>query len=364
MSFFDDVDEPPTATRTPPRRRRPSGSGRRPPSEQQQIQLRRAVLIAGIVIVLILIVLGVHSCQISARNSALKDYNNGVGALNKLSDQTGAQLFRLLSGASSSNVSGLQNSINEARVNADSQLSKAKSLGVPDEMRPAQTDVLRALTMRRDGIANIADNIQRALGTSSSTDAVNTIAAEMARLYASDVVYKDYATHEIASALKSAGIGLGGTNGQTIESGQFVPDIQWLSPTFVATQLHVHTPASNKKATPGLHGHSLDSVSVAGNTLSDGSTVTASPAPTFTLHFTNGGQNNESNVVCKVTVSGSSDSGQTIVPQTTKGQSSTCDVKLASAPATGSATVTATIQPVLGEKNTANNTHTYQVTFQ
>lgn len=366
MSFFDDVDEPPTATRTPPRRRRPSGSGRRPPSEQQQIQVRRAVLIAGVVIVLILIVLGVHSCQVSARNSALKDYNNGVGSIIKQSDQTGHNFFQLLSAASSSNVTGLQNSINEARVNAESQLSKAKGLSVPDEMKPAQTDVLLALQMRRDGIANIADNIQRALGTSSSTDAVNTIAAETARLYASDAVYKDYATQEIAKAFKSAGIGVGGTNGQTIESGQFVPDIQWLSPSFVAQRLNVRAPSSNKKPAPGLHGHSLDSVTVNGTTLQTGgtNTITASPAPTFTLHFTNGGQNTETNVVCKVSVQGANDTGQTIVPQTTAGQSTTCNVKLPSAPSAGSAQVTATIEPVPGEKTSSNNTQTYTVAFQ
>ncbi len=366
MSFFDDVDEPPAATRTSPRRRRPSGGGRRPPSEQQAIQIRRAVLIGVVVVVLILIVLGIHSCQISARNSSLKNYNNSVGSLIKQSNDTGQHLFQLLGGAASSNISGLTNSINEARVSADSQLSQAKSLSVPDEMKAAQTDVLLALTMRRDGIANIASNIQRALGTSSSADAVKTIAAEMARLYASDAVYKDYATHEIFTALHSAGIGVGGTNGQTIESGQFVPDIEWLSPDFVATRLHVRLPGSNKKPAPGLHGHSLDSVTVAGNTLQTGSTntITASPAPTFTLHFTNGGQNTETNVVCKVTVSGSSDTGQTIVPQTTAGQSTTCDVKLGSAPTAGSAQVTATIEPVPGEKNTKNNSLTFPVTFQ
>lgn len=328
--------------------------------------VRRAVAAGGFLIILIIIVLLVNSCQNNARKSALKDYNNSVASLIQQSDQTGKSLFQLLSSGASSNVSNLQNSIDEARVNADTQLSKAKNLDVPDEMKDAQRNLLLALQMRRDAIANIATEIQPALGTSTSKDAVNAIAAQMARAYASDVVYKDYTTPLIAKALHSAGIAVGGANGETIESGQFVTDLGWLTPTFVATKLGAKLPTSSAKPTPGLHGHTLDSVSVAGTTLSTGSTntVTASPAPTFSLHFTNGGQHNETNVVCKVAVSGTSVSGQTVVPTTTAGQSTSCDVKLKSVPPTGSQTVTATIAPVPGEKNTSNNTQSFPVSFQ
>jgi hypothetical protein len=151
-----------------------------------------------------------------------------------------------------------------------------------------------------------------------------------------------------------------------IEAGQFVPDIQWLQPSFIAGKLGAQAAAPTGKATPGLHGHSLDSVSVSGTTLQTGSTNTlpANPPPKFTLSFTNTGQNTEHNVICKVTVSGTNISGQTTVPQTTAGQSATCDVPLSSAPPPGTYTVTATVQPVLGEKNATNNTMTFPVTFQ
>jgi hypothetical protein len=374
LSFFDEADEPRTPPRTAQHRRRPRGSsrrpggggGRRPPSDQQAIQLRRAVALGALVIVVILVVLGVHSCQISARNSGLKNYNDNVASLNQQSDQTGSNLFKLLSGASSSNATALQSQIDEARVSADSQLSRGRSLSVPDEVKKAQQNFVLALQMRRDGIANVARNIQPALGTSTSKDAVNTIATEMARFYGSDVLYKDYTLPPISAALHAAGIAVGGASGEQFNGGQFLPDIQWLTPTYVATQLHVSLPTARGKPAPGLHGHSLDSVSVAGTTLNTGSTNTipASPAPTFTLHFTNGGQNTETGVVCKVSVSGTSVSGQTIVPQTTAGQSTTCNVPLSSSPAAGSYTVTATIEPVPGEKNTSNNSQNYPVSFQ
>jgi hypothetical protein len=371
VSFFDEADEPRAAPRTEPRRRRPSGSGRRPPTNQQSIQARRAVLVVILLIVVVLIALGVHSCQVSARNSALRSYTNNVSSLITESTSTGHAFFNVLSGsASSASPTSVQTSVDRSLQEATDQLNKAKSLSVPDQVKKAQQNVVMALQMRVDALTNIAKQIQPALGKSASKDAVYSIAAEMARLYASDVLYKSYATGQIANALHSAGIAVGGANGEPIAAGQFVPDVNWVTPNFIATELNVSLPASSSggtgKIAPGLHGHELNSVDVGSTTLQTGSpnTIPASPAPTFTLNFTNSGTNNESNVKCQVTVSGTSDSGQTVVAQTIAGQSATCKVTLKSIPATGTATVVATIEKVPGEKNINNNTLSFPVTFQ
>ena len=324
--------------------------------------------VVALIIIIVLIAVGVHSCQVSAANSALKDYSNNVSSLIEQSDQTGSQFFTILaSGGGSSNATNLQTQINQTRVNATNELNRAQSIGVPDAVKTAQQQLLWALRMRLDGITNIATQIQPALGTSASKDAINAIAAEMARFYSSDVLYKDYAVPQLVSALHGAGIGIGGTNGQTIVGRQFLPNIEWLTPSFIAGQLHVSLPATRTgKIAPGLHGHALNSVSVAGTTLQTGSTnsITASPAPAFTLSFTNGGTNNETNVVCKVTVSGTGVSGQTTVPQTIAGQSTTCQVTLSKVPPRGGTyTVQATIEPVPGEKNLSNNSLSFPVTF-
>lgn len=330
--------------------------------------MRRAVASAALLVVVILIVIGVHSCQVSQTNSALRNYSDNVASLIQRSDDTGSRFFTLLShGEGSSNPTGLQSQVDEARLNADAQLSDAEGQSVPDQMKDAQQDLVLALRMRADGIGNIAHRLQAALQTQTSRDAVTAIAAEMARFYASDVLYKDYALPVIVGALDKAGIPVGGANGEPINQGQFLPAVQWLTPDYVAAQLHVAAPPSGHgKVAPGLHGHQLNSVSVGGTTLQTGSTntITASPPPTFTLTFTNTGQNTETGVTCKVTVSGSSLSGSTVVPQTTAGQQYNCQVTLSSAPPKGSATVMATIEPVPGEKNSANNTLSFPVTFQ
>ena len=108
--------------------------------------------------------------------------------------------------------------------------------------------------MRHDGIANIASNVQPALQSQTSQDAVNTIAAEMARFYGSDVLYKDYSVPMIIGALRAAGITVGGLGGQQLNSSQFLPSIDWLDPdarreraprlaAFVPTQPRTSPPA-------------------------------------------------------------------------------------------------------------------------
>ena len=78
-----------------------------------------------------------------------------------------------------------------------------------------------------------------------------------------------------------------GSGGEPVDTRQFLPNIQWLLPSFVATQLRAPvTPSSpSGRVSPGTHGSQLSSVSVGGTTLQTGSTNTipAQPAPTFTL---------------------------------------------------------------------------------
>jgi hypothetical protein len=372
LSFFDEADEPRTARREPPRRSRTgsggtgSGGGRRPSTDPQVIRTRRLVAIAVAIVIVILVVIGVSSCESSARRAALRDYNSNVVALVQQSNSTGKQFFGVLTGGGTAH--NVQTSLNQARDTADQQLSRAKNLSVPDQVKQAQNYFVLVMQMRRDGIASVATQIQPALAKATSRDGVSAIASEMARLYASDALYKDYTVPLVLGALKANGIAVGGANGQPVESGQFVPDLRWLQPDFVASELHVSSSATVQSGpvAPGPHGHRLVSVSVAGTTLDTGSTntVTDSPAPTFTLNFENTGGSTEHNVVCQVAVQGTGITSRTTVPQTTPGQAAQCNVQLSSSPPTGTYTVSATIEKVPGEKSTTRNTQTFSIDFK
>lgn len=365
MSFFDEVDEPRRPPRSAPRRTRPSGRGR-PPGDQQAIQTRRIVAVVALVAVIVLAGLGIHSCQVSERNSSLKSYDSNVSSLIGRSNTTGANLFKELT--SGGGATTLQTELDGTLQGAQSELNDAKGLSVPGQMESAQQNVVLALKMRYDGIGVIARQIQPALGSTAVRDAINQIAGGMARFFGSDVVYKAYAAPEIAAALNAADIGVGGSNGEPINSGQFLPVLGWLEPSFIATSLGAHLPGGGNvnSATPGLHGHSLNSVSADGVTLSPTATntVPATPAPTLILSLTNGGDFPEFNVGCKVSVSGLSDTGTSTISETTPGQTTTCTVKLPTAPTPGTYNLTAEVEPVPGEKNTANNVLTFPVTFQ
>jgi hypothetical protein len=323
---------------------------------------------AALIVVLILIVVGVHSCQVSQANSDLRDYAISVASLMRQSNHEGTTLFGLLAQSQGSGTSSnLQSSIDEARLTASNQLAKARSLSPPGQLQSAQQDLVQALRMRADGIAAIARNLPSALQAQTAASAVNSIAANMALFYGSDALYKDYALPMIVSELHRSGIPAGGASGVPVETGQFLPDIHWLSPTFVATELKAPaTPTSTGKVAPGSHGSKLDSVSVGGVTLQAGTAndVPAQPAPTFTLSFINSGQNKEVNVGCKVSVDGAGITGTGTVAQTSPGQTYSCQATLGSSPPPGAYTVTATVVPVPGEKNASNNTLKFPVTFK
>jgi hypothetical protein len=282
------------------------------------------------------------------------------------SNSTGQQFFAALTQPGGARA--IYTSVNTAAAAAASELSSARNLSVPDQMKQAQVYLVLTLQMRHDAISDVGQNIEQALGNTTRKDAVTAIARDMANLYASDVVYKNYMLPHELGALKAAGIAIGGTSGQQVDSAQIMPSLSWLDPNFVASKLNVTiaTPSTNAKPAPGTHGHHLVSVSAGGSTLVSGgsATLNASPPPTFTLTFDNTGQNTEHNVVCKVSVSGTGVSGQTVVSQTTPGGQFTCTVPLSAAPPTGTYTVTAQIQRVPGEVNVVRNSQSFQITFK
>jgi hypothetical protein len=360
LSFFDEADEPPAQ---PTRQRRPP-SGRRPPDAQQAIRTRRIVAAVALVAVVVLIAVGVHACQVSQHNSALKDYNTQVYSVIAASDQTGKQLFDLLD-SHKGDATALYTQIGQALSSAQSQLNRANGMNVPGDMQTAHDKLVLALRMRRDGIRLIGSQIQQALGTADRGAALDQIATAAAYFYASDVVYKAYSVPEMVAALHANGISVGGVNGEQIQGGQFLTDLGWLSPRTIAGKLGVSLPRGSAGAATGLHGHALNSVSVGGSQLVAGATnyIASNPPPTFTLSITNGGHFTETNVECKVSVTGLTDTGTAQIAQTTPGETTSCTVTLPTAPAAGTYNVTAEVVPVPGESNTTNNSMAFPVKF-
>jgi hypothetical protein len=337
------------------------------------------IAVGVIIVIVIAMALLIHSCDVSQTKDSLKSYNADVNTLIAGSDNNGAQLFTdLQSGQlTATSAQTLQNKLTDLLANARNNLSTAQSYSAPSQMSGAQTALVQVMQLRAQGISEIATNVVGAASQSTSRDAVKNISVGTSLLYASDVVYKQFVAPDIAKALNGAGIPIGSAAGeQQINGGQIVPDLGWLQSTFISAKLgaQLSTAAANaNNAAPGLHGHSLTSVNVDSTQLSPSgtNTIQASPAPTFVLDLSNGGNFNEYDVQCTVKVrkgTGTNTtkliaSGASTIPETTPGESTTCSVTLPSAPTAGTYQVTAGVTPVPGETNVNNNYETFQVTF-
>jgi hypothetical protein len=336
--------------------------------------VRRWIALGVGLLLLLLIVLGIQSCVSNQAKQGLKDYNQKVASIVQESDSKVAKpLFSQLAGASSrsSNAPDAQSAMNDLRAEADTELSRAADFSVPGEVTDAQRDFLLALQLRRDGVAEIARQLQPALG-SGGGQALARIAGAMRAFDASDVLYSQRVAPLIAKGLTSKGIKVGG-DGELIARSAFLPDLAWLDPSYVAQQLGSSaSPAGGTprgKPAPGLHGHTLVSVSVGNTTLQSGgaaNSVPASPPPTFAVKIQNGGTNDETAVRVKISITGAGKPVEVvkILPKSVAGQETTVSVPLGQKPPTGqTVTVKATVEGVPGEKKLDNNSQEYSVLF-
>jgi hypothetical protein len=366
VSFFDEGDERRsggggTATRP----RRPTGGGQRTPDEQAVFVRRVVAVVVGVVVVIVLIVL-IQGCVSSQQEDDLKNYNTAVGKLVGESDQVGDQLFKDL-GKGGSNPQNLQVQVNALRGDAEQQIDAANKLDVPDDMKDAQRDFILALELRRDALTKIASELPAALSkqASSSGPAITQVTGQMQAFLASDVVYSLRVAPLIAKVLDDNGIG-----GQRIAQSRFLGDpLSWLDKQVVSQRLSGAggTTTASGKAAPGVHGHSLDSVSVNDTDLSPDSAnrIAASPPPTFTVNYTNSGENDEKGVQIQISITGAgAPINLTKSVDTSAGESGSAELALTTAPPTGQpVTIKATIKPVAGEKKADNNTESYPAVF-
>ncbi|MDA0162002.1 hypothetical protein OM076_17135 [Solirubrobacter ginsenosidimutans] len=346
--------------------------------DAQTVLVRRMIAgIAGVVLLLILFFL-VRACNNTRHENALKDYTRQVSAIGTESQQQGEQLFKALGAAGQGSPTDLYQSILALKGSADQSLKQAQALSVPGDMSPAQQSLLITLELRRDALQATSDNIKDALGDpgDNADAAINHIAGQINAMNASDVLYQTRVQPLMKSAMAGAGLPY------TILPSQFVREISWVSPAYVAqklgTQLSAGTDANgtdttkkNQTTGPGLHGTGLNSTVYGNVTLQPGvsNRLTYVKGQAFVVTFTNQGDNDEFDVKVTLKIANASGSGTPItltktVPQITKGQKLPVELPLNREPALGAAVnVSVTVAAVPGEKKTDNNKSTYPTLF-
>jgi hypothetical protein len=357
LAFLDEEqDELVVADEEPERPRRRVGG---PQRRRQQYLVRRLIGVGVGLAFLILIVIGIRGCLEARSDRALRNYDSDVATIMQQSEQSGRDFFNLLnsSGGTSSSLDAQQEVLRQ-RDTSQTLLDRADDIGAPGQMHDAQNAVIQTLTLRRDALSSIAQNVTQATARTQTGNAIAAISAAMGSLYASDVLWTQIGKPEIQRVLDNEGV-----DGAPLPNGKFMPAnaTDFLDQTTLVTKLNALT--GQTATTGGTHGLQLESTSIGGQTLTPDSTNTVpADAQEIDISVSNSGDNDETGINVSVTLAGASLSGQ--LQALSAGETGTVKIPLTSKPTPGTdATLQVVVQPVPGEQITTNNQSTYTVVF-
>jgi hypothetical protein len=259
----------------------------------------------------------------------------------------------------------IENTLNGLRNQSAQLTDRAKALDPPDELKGAQRYFVETLEFRRDGLNEVADALPTALGDQDRRKGTDTVAQQMQVFLASDVIYSHRFVTQLAEQLKQQNL----EGSVRIPTSQFMPSVQWIDPSFVTTRVDaVRSGRGGGPAAPGLHGTGLGTVTLGGQAVTQGGTVTvkASADLSFQVQVLNQGENDESGVTVKITL-GRGSSAQTLegrIDTIARGETKNVNIPVKKTPPTGQAVpVNVEVEAVPGEKKTDNNKSSASVIF-
>ena len=308
---------------------------------------------------LILIVIGIRGCLEARSHRALQSYASNVASVMQQSEQSGKDFFDLLNSPSSGSSSlDVQQQILAQRDTAETLLNRADSFSTPDQMHDAQNAVIQTLTLRRDALTSIAQNVGQATARAQTANAITTISNAMGSLYASDVLWKQIGSPDITKVLHDEGV-----DAQPMPAGNFMPAnaTDFLNQTTLVGKLGAITGA--QPTTGGTHGLSLESTTIGGTTLQPDTTTTVpADATEIDIQVTNSGDSDQSGISVSATLGTIQLTGQ--LSALSAGETGTVKIPLTSKPTPGADTSLAVlVHPVAGETVTTNNSSNYTVAF-
>jgi hypothetical protein len=328
--------------------------------------VRRTIAIGGGLLLLILLVFGFRGCLEARKERAMEDYVRGANELVKLSQAESRQLFDILSAPSDSDQTvNRQNQANALRVDSATLSDRARDLDVPDELSDANDYFVEALDLRRDGLAEVADQLPGALAQEERRNSTGRIAEMMQVFLASDVLLTARFKPRLEDALDQEKVD---ATVPSTRSLRFVDDLDWVGPDFVADEIAGIRGTGDGDATAGLHGNGLGTVSVGGVALTAGvsATVQLSSDIAFDIQAVNQGDSTETDVKVTVAVGEGGDAIdlEETIPEIAAGEAKTVTIPLTKQPPTGqNVPINVTVEPVPGEEVTDNNEADFTVIF-
>jgi hypothetical protein len=362
LAFLDEEQEV-VAPDDPDRPRRRLGG---PERRRQQFVLRRLIAVGVGLVFLILIVIGFRGCLEARSDRGLRNYTQDVSTIMAESEQRGKDFFELLQNPGS--PIEFQNQVRSLRSASESLLDRAEKINVPGQMSDPQAAVDQSLTLRKDALETIADNItqsapapaagrEAAAGT-AQTEAIEAITQEMGSLFASDILWTQIAVPEITSTLEDEQV-----DGQDLPPGIFMPESDPAQYLDQGNVVEIFAGITGAEATAGSHGLGLVQTSMGDTTLSADSTTTVPDnAREIEVEVQNQGEAAEGGITVTVTFNGEALEGN--INELSAGDTQSVRIPITTLPQPGAeATLEVAITPVAGEQVTDNNQASYTVVF-
>jgi hypothetical protein len=355
LAFLDEEQDELVVTDEPERPRRRVGG---PQRRRQQFLARRLIGVGVGLAFLILIVIGVRGCLEARSDRALRNYASDVASIMQQSEQSGKDFFELLNGPTGSSTLDVKNQVLAQRDNSDTLLERAQKIGAPGQMHDAQAAVEQTLTLRRNGLNAIAENVSQATARTQTGTAISTISNAMGEFYASDILWTQIGSPDIKKVLQDENV-----DAPPLPAGNFMPAnaTDYLDQATLVTKLNAIT--GQTATTGGTHGLQLLQTSIGNTTLSPNATTTVpSDSQELDIDIQNSGDSDETGIQVTATLAGTTLNGQ--LQALSAGETGTVKIPLTTKPPPGTdATLEVVVRPVLGEQLTDNNTSTYTVVF-
>lgn len=319
--------------------------------------LRRGLALGGGLIVLILIVLGIKGCLDARANRELSDYARNVTQIVEETDQTSKAFFSKLSDPGTLSVTEFVAEVNADRSAMDNYASRVDGLGTPGDMSNAQEALELTYALRSSAMTEIAEKMSTALGDEGSAKATASIARQMQKLLASDVLYASVVRPDVDGVLADNGI-----EGSDLPESVFLPDgTKWLDESTVATALGTVS-GSSGEASSGLHGLGLVGVSVNGTELGEEAVgVSAEETVEVEVSVQNQGESTENGIGVTVVAGGTEVQGS--IESIAAGETETVSIPLTPTPS-GEVALEVKVDTVPGEEVAENNENSYTVVFE
>jgi CARDB len=336
-----------------------------PSTDRQTLMVRRLVAAGVGIVVLLLLVFGLRSCLNSRKDTAYRDYVREVSDLIRESDQESANLFRVLSGPDNASDVQVENQLNTFSGQAGQLVERAAQLNHPGELDGAQQFLEETFKFRRDGVAAIARQLPAAIAQQGDQkQGTQQIAASMQNFLTSDVIYQTRVTPGLRSAFDAQGLGA-----EEIPRSRFLPNPDWVVPSTVADRIgKLGGGASDKAATPGLHGTGIASATLGGQALTPGGSANIAVTKDLKLvvQVANQGENTETDVKVSVTIGRGGDQikAEKTLDTIAAGETKPVEIPITDQPPTGqNVPVEVNIAKVSGEQKLDNNKATYSAIF-